>query len=274
MVHPYTPRQLEYFRSALKIIHSAILDTGMPVGVSENETPTEAIPVVDSKIDTGLVAAHYEPVPVATVVDAPVAIAIPQEVIPEPTIAQPANTEALPVTSAILTGTEVEASTVNAIASSSFFRSIPWQSHDKAVIIEDKDESFFEDANFLTPSATPAPIALNSAQFFRSLPWHTQSQTALLDDSEHVPSSVIAIKAKPSVTPNSTSKTFFQSLPWQGKKAVADNADFVVPMHNNELSKMAELATHTAVQASQRKAEPPHVVGNKSAAHFFRALPW
>lgn len=240
MTQPYTARQLDFFKTTLKILDSAVFKTGLPISdVTESQ---ELALTSKTEVEHTTPAIH---------VDAP-----------EPTLAFNKQPEAIAVTlPAVKTST-------------AFFQSLPWQRSSTVTSTTETASSklaapaSLHEADLISSTkASTAQTAQTSTAFFKSLPWHNVAQSITADkDNINFESTAPAIEK--------TSTRFFTDLPWHGKKQTTKTTDFVAAMNSEDVTAIANLATLTALQAAQRGTGKQRSTALQTAGSFFQALPW
>jgi hypothetical protein len=310
MAQPYTARQLDFFKTTLKILESAIFDAELLAGEAD---ALQEIPAVSITTDTtapviahdtqGVSSSYFSamPDPADAVQSAVISTYLPPL----------AKITAPPTIATVTTLPSVK-------NSSTFFQSLPWQNGlpatptgNKAAVVSDDSPVDAHTAKMLVAldifDVTPAN-AKSSTAYFRSLPWKGQSRsptvitqattdslpsavdTHVSSDTEVVstvadtiPSIVSSTSPTAAITANNqtvknTSVGFFRSLPWQGQKQSSDSTDLLTAMESDDFATIANLATQTALQAAQRGNDEHNVntplAGRKTASGFFQILPW
>ncbi len=246
MTQPYTARQLDFFKTTLKILDSAVFKTGLPISdVTESQ---ELALTSKTAVEHTTSAIH---------VDAP-----------EPTLAFNKQPEAIAVT----------LPTVK--TSTAFFQSLPWQRSSTVTSTTETASSMLaapaslHEADLISSTkastAQTAQTAQTSTAFFKSLPWHNVAQS-ITADKDNI-NLTVAESTAPAI--EKTSTRFFTDLPWHGKKQTTKTTDFVAAMNSEDVTAIANLATLTALQAAQRGTGKQRSTALQTAGGFFQALPW
>lgn len=250
MTQPYTARQLDFFKTTLKILDSAVFKTGLPISdVTESqETP----PTSKTEVGHTTLATHVD--------------------VADPTPAFNKQPEAIAVTLPTVKTSKV------------FFQSLPWQRSSTVASTTETASSKFaapaslHEADIISSTkATTAQTAQTSTAFFKSLPWHSAARStaqSITADKDSVKLPVADSSALVAEAIEKTSMRFFTDLPWQGKKQATKTTDFIATMNSEDVTAIANLATLTALQAAQRSTNKYGSTAQQTAGGFFQALPW
>jgi|GEM_PF-3082872 len=264
MAQPYTVKQLDYFKSMLVILETAMVKA--KPGVSEKS----ADPLPESSF-VPLPAGVYEQFAAANNASAAtenVATDVNQAapIAPEAAVSSSAFFETLhwlagddaaPVAAPVavldiavdvVVAPVVLASDANTQTCAAFFQALPWQTVADVPVLQDKA------AAVVASEAVIAPVAntKTSSAFFRALPWQTAADAPV---SQAQTTAVVA--AEPIVAPavslvnTQTCSAFFHALPWQQAAAAPVVADAVL-----------------------ENTTQPSLANTQTCSAFFQALPW
>jgi hypothetical protein len=253
MAHSYTARQLDFFKSTLKIIESALFEAES-VTATLGELPAAAI-----ESTPGIMAVE-EPLDSHGVSRALFSV------MPQPDEPEPSSVTRTPAIEPVI----ISLSDVK--NSHAFFSQLPWHavskkstpaSHSRVIELNDTPAPVAQTASVLA-SATPP----NCSAFFSALPWQGIASHAAIKQQPAPLASVIEI-SQPTMatTPNNSCLNFFNHLPWQGQPASDTNGN----LHSDEFATIAALATQSALTAASRAVNQQSPA---TATGFFQALPW
>lgn len=262
MAQPYTARQLDFFKSTLKTLESAIFDAALLATEAKSlqkipATEIATIPVAEQEIsDT---KSSYFPV------------------LPDPVVAPSIEQVATPV--AVVT------SLSNVKNSAAFFQALPWENGVSITHASNETSVVRNKLSWIDAEAVSVNVPLDnvqdSATFFRSLPWTSAIIKPLIADhvshADVSPSHVSVIApATESVALSPTIKTcatFFQSLPWDGtvhgSLASVTRSDDVIDAYP-----VIEEFDDDFVEPEIHIATPANQAVKNTCSTFFHAMPW
>jgi len=258
MAQVYSARQLNFFKSALEILQSAIYKTQLPASTAPDLSETSAntenraySPVVGvSRVKNS--AAFSQSLPWQALSSANVTI-------PD------SGGDFGPVQADI---EPVASSKVGAV-SSAFFQSLPWHKQPAAVIYAGAID-IVQPAEAPAVGSTPTLQSNQScSEFFQSLPWHTAA--ALSAKNGVIAPKKISLSAQTIQIP---SAAFFHGLPWQGASQATENKRPVAVLNSDDFATIASMATQTAMQAAQSAVDKRRKLVGETASGFFKALRW
>ncbi len=265
MAQPYTVKQLDYFKSMLVILETAMVKA--KPGVSEKSAASlpesSFVPLPADVYDQFAAANNASAAPENVATDVTQAAPIA----PEAAVSSSAFFETLPwlagddaapvaapvavldVAVDVVAAPVVVASDANTQTCSAFFQALPWQTVADAPVLQDKAT-----AVVAASEAVIAPVAniQTSSAFFRALPWQTAADAPVLQAQ-----TTTVVVSEPLVAPavslvnTQTCSAFFQALPWQQAAAAPVVADAVV-----------------------EKTAQPSLANNQTCSAFFQSLPW
>ncbi len=264
MAQPYTVKQLDYFKSMLVILETAMVKA--KPGTSEKTAAPLPEPLF-----VPLPADVYEQFAAANTASATTenvaTDANPKEALtPEAAVSSSAFFETLPwlagdaaapvaapvavldVAVEVAVAAVVVASDANTKTCSAFFQALPWQTADDAPVLQDKVTAVVASETVIAPVANTK----TSSAFFRALPWQTAADAPLLQ--AQATADVVAetlVAPAHSLANTQTCSAFFQALPWE-KAAVAP----------------------VVADALVEKTAQPSLANNQTCSAFFQALPW
>lgn len=274
MAQAYTVRQLDFFRSTLKILESAIFETEVALNEAVRLQDVAEAELRESVLE-----------PDASSVNSSYFSVLPQRANLNNEIAESATDLITPPIEAVITLEGVKNSAL-------FFQALPWQGH-KAELSE-------PDSDFATPPAfenlavakQESPVILKAetqnlktcAQFFQTLPWQSQTSVTLVSDNT-------VFEPSPELTTpqfNEPSADFFQTLPWTeqavSKVNTENKADIGVDKATPTLSTCAKFfralpwqgATTIIENITQTIADKQQTesANQQTSKDFFQALPW
>lgn len=268
MAQAYTARQLDFFRSTLKILESAIFETEVALNeaarVQDVATAEPKESVLESDFDS--VNSSYFSV-------------LPELANLNNEIAQSAADLIMPPIASVITLDGVKNSAL-------FFQALPWQGQ-SVVKAESPEPDFATPPAFenLAVAKQELPVILkaetqnlkNCAQFFQTLPW--QSQTSLSDNTVFEPSPE---PTEPQF--NQPSADFFQTLPWTGQATGKANTENKADIGVDKVSTCDKFfralpwqgATTIIENITQTIADKQQTesANQQTSKVFFQALPW
>jgi hypothetical protein len=263
MAQPYTVKQLDYFRSMLVILETAMVKA--KPGTSE-----KAAAPLPEPLFVPLPADVYEQFAAANTASATTenvaTDANPKEALtPEAAVSSSAFFETLPwlagddaapvaapvavldVAVDVAVAAVVVASDANTKTCAAFFQALPWQTADDAPVSQDKASVVASEAVIATVANTKT-----SSAFFRALPWQTAADAPVLQaqaTADVVAETLVAPAI--SLVNTQTCSAFFQALPWEKAAVAPVVADAVVD-----------------------KTAQPSLANKQTCSAFFQALPW
>lgn len=280
MTPPYTARQLDYFRSALKILESAIFQAELSAELS-------VVEIAEQQIVTPAFVSPNEDI----VTDNPQVI-MTLEV--SSSGVTPVATHALLAKTSAAEAPQIPASpseTVVAKPCKAFFQALPWQNQASYMAMPETEadnitafvaDTVVADKQTVTTMAEGKSNA-SAVTFFQGLPWQNQPSLAVTEITDDKATStvvgnlvaeIVVVPASQEVGDIARAVSFFKSLPWQGAASPAlPTNDFIANLSNGDFSAIANLATQTAIQAAQRSVQKQEQAP-KIASQFFKALPW
>ena len=267
MAQPYTVKQLDYFKSMLVILETAMVKAKPGISEKSSDPLPESLfvplpaDVYEQFANANNVSAASESI--ATDANAAEALA------PEATVSSSAFFETLhwlasdvdvPVAApAAVLDVAVDAMPVPAVLASSantktcsaFFQALPWQTVADESVLEDKVAVVASESVVAAAIITTVANTKTCAAFFQALPWQTTVDAPVLQaPTTAVVTETLAVTAV-SLANTQTCSAFFQALPWEKAAAAPVVADAVV-----------------------EKTALPSLTNNQTCSAFFQALPW